>query len=119
MSESGVEKYAGKSFEHVFPDMPSNACFRFLEKAEKALLFAPLFAPLCRPALYTCFPVVVIAFAIKYKKKRVLALTLPSALSFLVCIASPVNGDFRYAVAYAVCVPFLAGICFKREEPGK
>ncbi len=114
-SETGVENYAGVRFGHVFPDTTPNAVFRGLRKIEKKVLFFPLTAPFCRPALYTCILIFVIAFAVRNRRRKLLALCLPSVLSFLVCVASPVNGDFRYAVAYAVCAPFLLGLCFDKK----
>lgn len=42
-----------------------------------------------------------------YKKKELLVCLLPALSSLLVCVASPVNTYFRYAMPYIFIMPFL------------
>lgn len=46
-------------------------------------------------------------FVTKYKKKELLIVLAPSLASLLICIASPVNCYFRYAMPYLFGLPFL------------
>lgn len=46
-------------------------------------------------------------FVIKYKKKELLIVLAPSLASILICVASPVNCYFRYAMPYIFMLPFL------------
>lgn len=41
------------------------------------------------------------------KKKELLIILLPSLVSLLICVASPVNCYFRYAMPYLFMIPFL------------
>ncbi len=46
-------------------------------------------------------------FIIKYKRKELLIVLAPSLASVLICVASPVNCYFRYAMPYIFLLPFL------------
>lgn len=46
-------------------------------------------------------------FVIKQKKKELLIVLAPSLASLLICVASPVNCYFRYAMPYVFMLPFL------------
>jgi len=46
-------------------------------------------------------------FVTKYKRKEFLIVLAPSLASLLICVASPVNCYFRYAMPYLFGLPFL------------
>ncbi|MBE6155170.1 MAG: hypothetical protein E7164_00230 [Firmicutes bacterium] len=48
----------------------------------------------------------------KQKQKSYIIILIPSYVSWLVCIASPVNTYFRYAMPYVFIIPFVVGIWF-------
>lgn len=48
-----------------------------------------------------------------YKKKKYLLLLLPAYVTILICIASPVNCYFRYAMPYIFAIPFLFTVFLK------
>lgn len=46
------------------------------------------------------------------KKYKYIIVLFPAYISLLVCIASPVNTYFRYAMPYVFAVPFIVGVWF-------
>ncbi len=63
-------------------------------------------------SFFTWLMIAACFFMIKRRAYKYLLVALPSLITLLVCIASPVNGESRYALPYMFCAPFLLGICF-------
>ncbi|MCI8588860.1 MAG: hypothetical protein HFG40_04330 [Bacilli bacterium] len=62
---------------------------------------------------------ILVYFSIKQKRKEFLIVLAPSLISLLICIASPVNCYFRYAMPYIFMLPFLVMVIqyvFNKKE---
>ena len=57
-----------------------------------------------------------IAYLIKNKKKKYIIMLMPSIMTFLICLASPVNGYFRYALPIIFYNPFLVTLIINMKE---
>ena len=57
--------------------------------------------------LYTWFVVIIIMYMLIYRKGVLVIPALATALTILTCIASPVNGSFRYFAGVAAAMPVL------------
>lgn len=60
-----------------------------------------------------------IIYLIKNKKGKYVAMLIPSIMTLLVCIASPVNGSFRYALPIIFSNPFLEILITSIKEKNK
>ncbi|MDR1441833.1 MAG: DUF6020 family protein [Bifidobacteriaceae bacterium] len=76
--------------------------------AAKWLLRTPVVGLIFNPAFYTWILLVAAALLIRRKQWPTWLPFVPAALVFLVCLASPVNGNLRYALPYVAVVPLLA-----------
>ncbi|MDR2379127.1 MAG: DUF6020 family protein [Bifidobacteriaceae bacterium] len=76
-------------------------------KAAKAVITGPVTWPLFAPGAYTWVLLIAAAALIRRRRWRALIPFAPAALVFLVCLASPVNSNLRYALPYVVTVPLL------------
>ncbi|MBO7394116.1 MAG: hypothetical protein J6U98_07960, partial [Abditibacteriota bacterium] len=70
-------------------------------------------------SFFTWLMIAACFFMIKRRAYKYLLTALPSLITLLVCIASPVNGEIRYALSYMFCAPFLIGICFLIAQDNK
>jgi hypothetical protein len=78
-----------------------------LIKAVRAVLPASVIWPAFTPALYTWLLAVCAALLAWRRLWRQLWPFAPAGLCLLVCLASPVNGNMRYALPYVVSTPLL------------
>lgn len=77
-------------------------------KGAKALATAPVLGLVLAPASYFWVLLTAAALLIRRRRRwRALTPFVPAALVFLVCLASPVNSNLRYAFPYVVTVPLL------------
>ena len=70
-------------------------------------------------SFFTWIMIAACFFMIKRRAYKYLLVALPSLITLLVCIASPVNGESRYALPYMFCAPFLIGLCFLIAQEDK
>jgi hypothetical protein len=90
----------------------------------KAAVGAPVVWLAFCPALYTWMLVAAAALLMRRRRWLALAPFAPAALVFLVCLASPVDGNVRYALPYIVVAPVLIAWALRalaganqRQEP--
>lgn len=70
-------------------------------------------------AFNTWVIILLIAFSIAKQKKKDVILLLPSIVTLMVCIASPLNNCFRYALPIIFSNPFIALIILKEKQRNK
>lgn len=68
----------------------------------------PVVGILYSEGLYTNLLLTMAAYLLYRHRKRSLAVLLPSAFCILICIASPINGSFRYFLPVIVQTPVLS-----------
>lgn len=101
-----VPGYEGAGFHN-----PSLAAY-FSASLERLASF-PLISLLFRPGTYTWLMIVLAGYVASSPNKterRLLALFLPVLFVLLVCIASPVNGYFRYAMPLIAVTPLYISL---------
>ncbi len=67
----------------------------------------PILCQLMNPAFYTWLVLVLGGYLIRRRRIKQLLFMAGPALNILICIASPVNGLFRYVMPLAACAPIL------------
>ncbi|MGN1371592.1 MAG: DUF6020 family protein [Candidatus Coprovivens sp.] len=66
---------------------------------------------------FSTWIVLLLVCYILYKKEyKKIVLYLPALISILVCVASPVNTYFRYAIPYIFCLPLMIGFVLEKEK---
>lgn len=72
------------------------------------------YIPICRLTINIGFNTWLIllmaTYLVNLKKYKYISYLLPSIILILVCIASPVNTYFRYALPFVFCVPLMLGM---------
>lgn len=76
----------------------------------------PLIGLLYNAPLYTYIMVLCFIAVILYRQKKKLLIFIPSIVTFLVCLASPVNGSLRYSLPMLAITPILIGITLMKER---
>lgn len=66
--------------------------------------------------LYTYIMVLCFIAVILYRQKKKLIIFIPSIVTFLVALASPVNGSLRYFLPVLAITPILIGITLMKEN---
>ena len=66
--------------------------------------------------LYTYIMVLCFIAIILYRQKKKLIIFIPSIVTFLVALASPVNGSLRYFLPILAITPILIGITLMKEN---
>jgi hypothetical protein len=94
------------SFDPSYPAALQPARSFVLQAARWVTVKSPIW-PLFRPAVYTWLLLGATAALIWRRRWRALTAFIPVGLVFLVCLASPVNGNVRYALPYVVATPLL------------
>ncbi len=85
----------------------------------------PIVGLLSNIGFNSCLTIIyVVYFAINKEKKKYIIMLLPSIVTILVCLASPVNNYFRYAMPVIFTMPittifFIKEINKKENENGK
>lgn len=64
----------------------------------------------------TCVVLMLVAYIIYKKDYKKLVVYLPALISILVCIASPVNTYFRYALPYIFGLPFMISVALEKKK---
>jgi len=72
--------------------------------------YIPILGLLVNIGFNTWLVILMFAYLIKLKKYKYLNYLIPSILLILVCIASPVNTYFRYALPYILSMPVMISI---------
>ncbi len=87
----------------------------------RALRSVPFVNVLCHPGIYSWLIVFLFALALKNRYWRYSAPYIACLVLFLTCIASPVNGYFRYCLGYVASMPILFGylIYLIREDKAR
>jgi hypothetical protein len=89
-------------------------------EAAKWTVRAPVLGLIYNPALYTWILLISAALVIRRKPWRAWLPYVPAVLVFLVCLASPVNGNLRYAMPYVATVPLLVAYgLYALSRPGR
>ncbi|MBR1777340.1 MAG: hypothetical protein IJ752_01990 [Alphaproteobacteria bacterium] len=87
----------------------------YQDKTVSSLLYTGL-----RPPVYTWLLVLLGLSFISIKRSKHLLLLVPSAMSVLICIASPINGLLRYMLPVIMSMPIVFSFClavyFKEER---
>ncbi|MCH5150522.1 MAG: hypothetical protein J1G30_07630 [Spirochaetales bacterium] len=76
----------------------------------------PLIGLLFNAPLYTYIMVLCFIAVILYRQKKKLIIFIPSIVTFLVALASPVNGSLRYFLPVLAITPILIGITLMKEK---
>lgn len=76
----------------------------------------PILRVLTCPGLYTWVILILGYICIKRKKSSLLILLVPSLISILVCIASPLANAMRYALPIVACSPLLITITVNSQS---
>ncbi|MDR1635209.1 MAG: DUF6020 family protein [Bifidobacteriaceae bacterium] len=88
--------------------------------AAKGMVTAPVLWLLFVPGFYTWVLLTAAALLVRRRQWRALLPFPPVALVFLVCLASPVNSNLRYAFPYVVTAPLLVVYTlYALAEPGR
>ena len=93
-------------FDPSYPAALQPARSFVLRAARWVTVKSPIW-PLFRPPVYTWLLLGAAAALIWRRRWRALTAFIPVGLVFLVCLASPVNGNVRYALPYVVATPLL------------
>jgi hypothetical protein len=105
-------------FDPSYPDGLAGARAGLIRVA-KAALGLPVLWVLFTPALYTWALAACAALLAWRRAWRALWPFVPAGLVFLVCLASPVNGNMRYTLPYVVTVPLLVAYTVYTLRPAK
>lgn len=85
-----------------------------------AFIFIPVLGLISNIGINTWLLLIISAYLIDKKEKKYLIALIPLYLSLLVCVASPVDSYFRYAMPYIFIMPFLIiyfyNLLFKRKD---
>jgi len=76
----------------------------------KSFIYIPVLGLISNIAFNTWIIFFMIAYAVYKNKKSFIIILLPSLVTILVCIASPANTYFRYAMPYIFSMPLLVGL---------
>lgn len=71
------------------------------------------------PAFYQWITIVCMLGVMVYRKKEYAVIFIPSIVTMLVALLSPVNGSLRYYMPVMAIAPILMGILLKKEEADK
>ena len=102
--------YGYSNFNVKFMDWHYNSLNKLrscLIKNANNMQFNLLTAGIVNIAIQNWSLLLMIAYLIKNKKNKYIIMFIPSIMTLLICIASPVNGYFRYALPIIFSNPFL------------
>ena len=73
----------------------------------------PVLGMLMNPGFYTWFTIICLGYIIRKKKYALFVVMMPSIMTILVCLASPVNGLERYMLPVMVGAPVIFALLTK------
>ena len=76
----------------------------------------PLVGLFCNIALNTWMVFILVGYVISKKNYKSIVLYLPALVSILVCIASPANTYFRYAMPYIFSLPLMVSFVLNNKK---
>lgn len=76
----------------------------------------PIIGLLSNIGFSTWIVFILVAYVIYKKEYRKIVLYLPALITILVCIASPVNTYFRYALPYIFGLPLMIAFVFEKKK---
>ncbi len=106
---STINKYG---FNYNFNNL--NTLRGILSSFGKAFLYIPIIGLIVNIGFNTWIILFILSYLIYNKKYKELIYLIPSLIVLLVCVASPVNTYFRYALPNIFALPTMFGI-FKNE----
>lgn len=116
---NGIEKRKSLNPDNYL-DIDYNSAFQMERKTfQESRLFIknfPLIGLLYNAPLYTYIMVLCFIAIILYRQKKKLIIFIPSIVTFLVALASPVNGNLRYFLPILAITPILIGITLMKEN---
>ncbi|HAT53771.1 MAG TPA: hypothetical protein DCW31_00705 [Lactobacillus sp.] len=77
-----------------------------------AITNLPLISMLINGALIAWMILAIFLFGLKHRNRLLTIITIPILMNFLVCLASPVNGLFRYVLPMLSALPLIIGTFF-------
>lgn len=106
--------------KYALPDSARTLCLSILLGTKRI----PAVGLLLRIGIYTWALLFLAVLGVYCKKYYLLLGCLPAVMNLLVCISSPVNGYYRYALPHMLFIPVLLGwivteLCRPQEEKSK
>lgn len=114
-----IANYGYGNFDVEFMNWHYNSLNKLrdcLVKNANNMQFNILTAGIVNIAIHNWSLLLMIAYLIKNKKKKYIIMLMPSIMTFLICLASPVNGYFRYALPIIFSNPFLVTLIINMKE---
>lgn len=117
-----IANYGYSNFNVKFMDWHFNSLKEFrlcLVRNANNTQFNMLTGGIVNIAIQNWSLLLMIVYLIKNKKGKYVTMLIPSIMTFLVCIASPVNGSFRYALPIIFSNPFLGILIINLKDKNK
>lgn len=97
------EQLYGMGFSH----RPEDSCLQILQKLVFINITFPGLRYLTMPGFYTWIIIICMALLINYKKKKALIPFIPSVMTTVVCLASPLCNGMRYQLPVVLAAPMM------------
>lgn len=106
IANHGYRNFKERFMDYHYNDNMNNVRI-FLVKGAKAFQHIPILGGIVNIAINNWIVILMIGYICQSKKKRNLIILLPSILSIIICIISPVNNYFRYAMPVIFSNPVI------------